>query len=88
MLLLLFVPPYFRRFVVLTLGSTINRVFPGWWGDASEGEEYITEFDCPAIDAEGNKYRVIWRFDAIKGSEPEDNGGWLWEDVSEVREDD
>jgi len=47
-----------------------NRMFPGWYGDAEEGEEYTVEFSCDAI-ADGNEYQVYWQFSAVKGEEPE-----------------
>lgn len=62
-----------------------NRVFTGWWGDASEGESYTTEFDAPAIDADGNRYEVVWQFQVVKGEEPEDLSNLDWGDVALVR---
>lgn len=60
-----------------------NRVYPGWWGDAQEGEEYTVEFGCPAVDEAGNIYRVTWQFEVVKGEEPlpEDHE---WADVAAV----
>lgn len=56
-----------------------NRVFPGWWGDAKEGESYISEWACNATDESGEPCRVIYQFPAVKGEEPDDDG-WPWED--------
>lgn len=50
-----------------------NRVFPGWHGDASDGEKYLAEWSTSAEDEKGNKYNVIYQFLLIKGSEPEDD---------------
>lgn len=61
-----------------------NRVFPGWYGDAQEGEEYVTEFSAKALDDDGNEYWVYWMFDTIKGEEPADNGNWPWGEVARV----
>ena len=60
-----------------------NRVFNGWWGDASEGEQYWTEFDCEAVDDAGNTYRVVWQFSVTKGEEPEPDTH-DWDDVARV----
>ena len=60
--------------------SLSNRVFAGWWGDAAEGEEYISEWVDTAHDEHGNRYQVRYHFDAIKGQEPEDDSDWPWRD--------
>lgn len=51
--------------------SETNRVFPGWHGDAKDGEEYQSEWDCLARDEDGEEYRIIWQFTLVKGGEPE-----------------
>jgi hypothetical protein len=54
-----------------------DRVFPGGWDDAEEGEEYFAEYSAPAVDGQGEKYTVYWRFRQIKGEEgPEDDLPW------------
>lgn len=58
-----------------------NRVFPGWYGDASEGEAYQSEWSCYAVDEDDALYEIVWIFPAVKGEEPEDDG-WPWEDES------
>jgi len=58
-----------------------NRVFPGWFGAASEGEEYQSEWACYAIDEYGERYKIVWRFPIVKGEEPE-NDDWSWDDES------
>ena len=55
-----------------------NRVFPGWFGDAAEGEEYTTEYGAPAIDEDGNEYWVTWQFNEVKGEESDDCGSYPW----------
>lgn len=55
-----------------------NNVFPGWWGDVAEGEEYIVDFEAPAIDEDGNTYIVNWQFTDIKGEETDDCGSYPW----------
>jgi hypothetical protein len=57
-----------------------GRVFTGWWGDASEGEEYTAEYEAHAVDAKGDEYIVRWHFDAVRNEEPEDEGNWPWFD--------
>jgi len=56
-----------------------NRVFPCWFGDASEGEEYWSEWACYAKDGWGNHYKIVWNFLVVKGEEPEDDA-WPWGD--------
>lgn len=58
-----------------------NRLFPGWWGDAQEGEHYTAEYHATATDAEGYNYLVYWQFDAVKGAEPEDESNYPWDDA-------
>lgn len=58
-----------------------NRLFPGWFGDAGEGEKYQSEWACYADDEDGERYKIVWMFPAVKGEEPEDDG-WPWDDES------
>lgn len=62
-----------------------NRVFPGCWNDVSDGEEYASEWESPAVDGGGNEYLVRWQFSATKGEEPEDDN-WPWGDDDYVTE--
>lgn len=64
-----------------------DRVFPGGWHDAEEGEEYTTEYYADAVDPDGNDYIVVWQFDTVKGEEPEDEENYDWSDdnIVEVR---
>lgn len=48
-----------------------NRVFPGWAGDAPEGESYVSEWAESAIDDGGHLVSIIYQFDLIKGGEPD-----------------
>lgn len=73
-----------ERYALTFTAQPTNRVFSGWFGDAREGEEYTSEWSAPAMGQDGEEYVVRWRFDAIKGQEPEDNGDWPWDEVSEV----
>lgn len=61
--------------------SLSNREFPGWFGDASEGEKYYSEWVCCAKDEYDNSYEIYWTFPTVKGEEPEDDE-WPWEDES------
>lgn len=69
-----------KAYALLDQVELTNRAFNGWWGDAAEGEEYISEWSTPAIDQDGEEYVVRWQFTAIKGQEPEDDGDWPWDD--------
>lgn len=70
-----------RKYVLAEAATFTNRVFPGWWGDASDDEpDYTAEYGAAAIDENGAPYKVIWQFDAVKGEEPEDEGNWPWDD--------
>lgn len=62
-----------------------NRVFPGWFGDAQDGETYTTEFSAAAIDENGDKCRVFWQFEEIRGQEREDSEKYDWSNVAFVR---
>lgn len=72
------------EYVLDSIAEYSNRVFPGWWGDADEGESYVAEFSAAAHDSEGNDYAVYWQFAEIKGQEPEDLGLYPWQDVNRV----
>lgn len=61
------------EYALITEASLTNRVFPGWWGDAKDGEEYASEFSAKAVDAEGNEYIATWQFDQTKGAEIDDD---------------
>lgn len=70
-----------KTFRLMEVATLTNRVFHGWWGDASESEpEYTSEYGAAAEDDAGDPYKVIWQFDAVKGEEPEDEGNWPWDD--------
>lgn len=60
-----------------------NSMFPGWFGDASEGETYVDQWSAPAMGRDGEEYVIRWEFDVTKGAEPEDDSH-DWDDVSEV----
>lgn len=49
-----------------------NRVFPGWWGDATAGEDYTAEYSARAIDRDGSLCRIYWQFAAVRDAEPDD----------------
>lgn len=62
-----------------------NRVFPGWWGDAEEGESYTAEYQARATGPDGNDYMVYWQFEEVKGKEPEDESNYPWENIHSVK---
>lgn len=55
-----------------------NDVFPGWYGDAEEGEEYTDEFSAPGVDERGNAVIIYMRFNVVRGEEPEDLSNYDW----------
>lgn len=57
-----------------------DRDFPGWFGDAKDGDEYIAEYADYATDADGNEYRLVWQFVLVRGEEPDDDSSLPWED--------
>ena len=61
-----------------------NRVFPGWWGDAHEGEEYTAEYSAPA-SRQSHTNTVVWQFSVVKGQEPENESDYDWDDDNIVR---
>lgn len=60
-----------------------NRVFPGWWGDAKDGEEYISEWSAPATYKDGREVIIKWLFNEIRGQE-EDPEFLDWSDIYSV----
>ena len=60
--------------------SLSNRVFAGCWQDAKEGEEYWSEWVGYGKDKDGNEYKIIFHFKAVKGEEPDDDGSWPWDE--------
>ena len=57
---------------------------PGDWSNVDYGEECFIQFQAPAVDEDGKEYEVIWRFDVIKGEEPEDGGEYDWDDPGNI----
>lgn len=48
-----------------------------------DGHEYISEYSAAAMGDDGHEYVVIWRFDVIKGQEP-DSSDLNWNSVYKV----
>ena len=48
-----------------------NRVFPGWYGDAEEGDSYTDEWSADGYDEDGNEVCIIMRFEQVRGEELE-----------------
>lgn len=46
-----------------------NRVFPGWWGDAQDGEEYIEEWEEHYIADNGQEFSAIYHFTNLRGED-------------------
>lgn len=76
-----------KRYALIEVAVLTNRVFTGWFGDAADGEEYVSEWAANAIGMDGNQYVVKWQFDLIRGEEPEDDSNLPWDDerITDVR---
>lgn len=68
-----------NAYALTSYAERTNRLFPGWWGDAEEGEEYVDEWGASAIDEAGEEYEVVFQFDRVKGDE-EEADGLPWDD--------
>lgn len=71
------------EYALIEQASQTNRVFSGWFGDVSTGEEYTDEWCANAIREDGETAVVYWQFDVTKGSEPEAED-LDWDDVHHV----
>lgn len=60
-----------------------DRLFPGWWGDTEEGEEYWSDWACYALDKDGVRYKIVWQFLQVKGEESEASD-LPWDDESKI----
>ena len=69
-----------KIYTLNTQAELSNRVFPGSWFDAQEGDNYIAEWAADGEDENGNLVKVSWWFDEIKGNEPEDASDYDWSD--------
>lgn len=55
-----------------TFTSRTNSVFPGWFGDAEDGDEYWDQWKADG-HYNGSDYRLIFSFRVTKGAEPQDD---------------
>lgn len=62
-----------KTYALINDASRTNSVFPGWFGDAAEGEEYIDDWSAAGIDADGNKVVIRWQFCQVRGEEVADD---------------
>lgn len=54
-----------------------HREFAGSISCAAEGEQCTVEYAAPAVDKDGEDYLVCWRFNVVKGAEPDaDTHNW------------
>lgn len=77
-----------RTYTLTSFPELTCRVFPNCFTEVDDGEEYTSEWSARAVDEngeEGNEYKVVWQFEAVKGTEPEDDSDWPWDIVSTVR---
>jgi hypothetical protein len=65
----------------LTNGQFTGR---GTGANVSYGEQYMSEWSCPAIGTDGMPYRVIWCWPEVKGKETNDMGSYDWSSVDEI----
>ncbi|WP_443191418.1 hypothetical protein [Pseudomonas indica] len=72
-----------QTYALTDQATETNRMFPGWFGDAAEGEEYIQEWSAAGIDSDENEVVVRWQFAQIKGQETQEDE-LDWEAVHEV----
>jgi hypothetical protein len=66
-----FVPYNGITYQLTNQAELTNRVFPGWWGDVTAGEEYTSEWSAAGCDADDNEVVVTWQFDLVRNEEPE-----------------
>lgn len=59
-----------KTYTLTDQAELTNSVFPGWFGDAKDGEEYTSQWSAPAM-LNNEEYEVVWQFCVVKGSEPE-----------------
>lgn len=72
-----------KSYALICQAESSDRVFSGWWGDVSEGEEYTAEWSAPAMGEDGYEYVVRWRFAEVKCAEREPDS-LDWDEVYEV----
>ena len=51
-----------RTYELTAQAELTNSVFPGWWGDVEDGEECVSQWLAPGVDAEGEPVTVVWQF--------------------------
>ena len=72
-----------KTYALIDQAELTNRLFCGGWHDANDGQEYIAEYSAAAMGEDGYEYVVTWRFDVIKGCEP-DSSDFNWNNVYNV----
>lgn len=76
-----------RTYTAKDQAELTNRVFPGWFGDAAEGDEYTAEWAVSATDDAGRSVRIVWRWTDVRGQELEDAGNYDWDTtIAEIRD--
>lgn len=68
-----------KEYRVVEQATLSNRVFPGCFSDAEEGERYISEYVARAVDLRGSEYKVTWQFQEVKFQEQEDESLLPWD---------
>lgn len=72
-----------KTYALIDHAELTDGIFCGGWLDAKDGQEYIAEYSANAMGTDGYGYVVTWRFDVIKGSEP-DSSDLNWNNVYNV----
>lgn len=65
-----------KEYTLAEQATLSNRMFPGWFGDAEEGEPYTAEYQAAAVDNGGESYMVLWHFETVRGEEPWDESDY------------
>lgn len=73
-----------KQYALMSNPELTNGYYTGCHSIVSDGEQYISEWSCPAIGNDGLPYRVIWCWPAVKGNETENTRNVDWGAVEEI----
>ena len=62
-----------KEYILISQADFTNRLFNHMsnYHQVDDGEEFEFEMSAQAVDIEGNKYTVYWRFTDVKGDQKE-----------------
>jgi hypothetical protein len=69
-----------KKYALLCQAELTCALFPGCWSEAQAGDEYAAQWAAPAVDINGNEFKVVWEWQETKGEELEDASGYDWDD--------